>query len=470
MKQFFARCVAASVWAAAMAMVLCVAGVGTASGDDLLVIYSPHSEAIRDEFTQGFADHYRKATGRSIELRWPDSGGSSMILPQLRGKYAAGIHDVDLVFGGGPIHSQLKNYGLLEPYKLPPEMLQALPRTIAGEPLYDPEFHWYGAAVSSFGLICNKGLIADRKLPEVTEWKDMARPEFFGLVGVVDASQSGSVRKAYDIVLQAYGYERGMEVLMLMAANARGIGRSSRDIPKDCAQGLIALGPCIDFNAMVQLLSPGGEQLGFVLPKGLTVVNTDPISILRDAPHREAAERFVRFVMGREGQMLWSLNKGAAGGPQKQTLGRYCVLPKIYTERKDDLAHGLANPFDSPPNAFYDQQKENARIEILPAYLKAMMVTNKRLLTQAWSAVIASGRPKDLVEELTQPLIGEDEMLRLASEVWVPPSDEKMSEKDRRREIDRRKRLRSDTLLAWSEGFRNRYKTIIEKAGRRKGK
>ncbi|MBN2583184.1 MAG: ABC transporter substrate-binding protein [Planctomycetes bacterium] len=442
---------------------------GGAAGDtDVLVIYSPHSPAIRNEFARAFAEQYLADTGRKVDVRWPDAGGSSDLLRQVQDKYAAGILDVDVVFGGGAIHSQLAAYGLLEPYRLPDDLLAELPKTIAGEPLYDPEFRWYGAAVSSFGLIYNKKLVADRKLPEVRQWSDMARPEFFGLVGVVDASQSGSVRKAYEIILQAYGYEQGMRVLMLMGGNARNIGRGSSEIPKDCAQGFIALGACIDFTAARQLASPGGEQLGFILPENLTVTNTDPIGILRAAPHRDVAERFVRFVMSRPGQLLWSLRKGAEGGPRDETLARKCVIRSIYTERKADLAGDLTDPFTAPTNTFYDQQKEDTRINIFPAYLKAMMVTNKRLLTEAWEAVIAAGCPDDLVAELTEPLVSEDEMLRLAFEVWAPPTDPSLNDEQRQKETDRRNRLRSDTELGWSEGFRDLYKRVAEKARERK--
>jgi len=458
---------------AGMAAVLCVIGLAGCGGGgdgagDHLVIYSPHGEAARKEFTRAFTAYYLEKTGRPVEMKWPDAGGSSDILRHVEDKARSGIHDVDVVFGGGPIHAQLKRDGLLQPYRLPDDLLDALPKTIAGQPLYDPEFHWYGAAISSFGIIFNRKLIADRGLPGVTQWTDMARPEFFGLVGMVDASQSGSVRKAYEIVLQAYGYERGMSVLALMAANARDIGRSASEIPRGCAQGFIGLGPCIDFYAWRQMTEAGGEHLGFVLPEGLTVINTDPISILRDAPHAEVAREFVGFVMSPRGQTLWSLRKGTPGGPVAETLGRYAVLPEVYADHQADLVPGLKSPLGAPPNTSYDQAKENARIAVLPAYLKAMMITNKRMLTDAWKAVIDAEAPEALVAELTAPLVSEDEMLRLARDVWTPvviDAGAPDAEKERLgAERDRRMRAQSDLNLQWSEAFRTRYKAVADKA------
>lgn len=453
------------------AMILMAALAGRAEAEDpadVLVIYSPHYEAIEKEFTRAFARHHAETTGRRVEIRWPDAGGSSGILRQLKDKARQGIHDVDVVFGGGPIHAQLNRAGLLMAYRLPEELLSKLPRTIAGEPLYDPEFRWYGAAISTFGLIYNKRLVGGAGRAPVTEWMDMARPDFFGLVGAVDAGQSGSVRKAYEIMLQAYGYEKGMRLLTLMGANARDIGASASSIPRSCARGFVALGPCIDFFAWRQMLAPGGERLGFALPKGLTVINTDPISILREAPHPDVAKAFVRFVMSLPGQKLWSLRAGTPGGPVETTLGRYAVLPEVYRDFGESLMAGLASPLDAPRNAAYDQARENARIDLLPVYLDKLMIENKRPLTEAWRAVIDAGSPEDLVAELTRPIVTEEEMLRLAREVWTPVrvADDASVEEKRAAAIqeERRRRRRSDLKLQWSERFRAQFDRVRKKA------
>ncbi len=461
---------AAAVGAAlVVAAVLGLGGCGRAAtgGGERLVIYSPHVPAIREEFTAAFKAAHKASTGREVTIDWPDAGGASGMLQQLQDKYRQGIRDCDLVFGGGSIAEQLKRAGLLQAYKLPDELLAALPKTVAGEPLYDPEFQWYGATVTGFGLIYNKRLAAAKGLA-VAEWADMARPEFFGLVGAVDAAQSGSVRRAYEIILQAYGYEKGMRILMLMGANARNIGHGSAEIPQDCGQGFLALGVCIDFYASRQMAGPGGEGLGFVLPQNLTAFDTDTICILRGAPHTELAQEFERFVMSPAGQKLWCLKKGAAGGPVKETLARYTVLPQLYKERAADLAPGLANPFELPPNTFYSAEKENNRMEVLPVYLRAMMVTNKKQLTEAWQAVIAAGAPERMVVELTEPLVTEKEMDQLGREVFaavVIPDGATAEEKAKlRAEQDRREMKKSDLRLKWAEAFRARYEATAKQA------
>ena len=119
-------------------------------------------------------------------------------------------------------------------------------------------------------------------------------------------------------------------------------------------------------------------------------------------------------------------------------------------------------------------RSENARINILPAYLEKMMVENKRQLTEAWRAVIDAGAPEDLVAQLTRPLVSEDEMLRLADEVWkdvvLTPDMTDDQKQSAEAEQDRRKKLRSDLKLQWSEGFRTRYADVTAAAKARKPK
>jgi len=434
------------------------------AGADTLVIYSPHSKEIQQEFTEAFQGWYQAETGREVAVSWPDAGGGTDILKRLEDKFRTGRYDVDLVYGGGPIFDQMKQLGMLQPHRLPEDVLAAVPKTVAGQPLYDPDFTWYGAAISTFGLIYNKTLIGDRRLPPVQDWQALADPAYFGLVGAGDPSKSASVRKAYEIILQAYGYERGMRVLALMGANARNFYRSSSEIPMDCAKGFIALGPCIDFYALRQMRSEGGRNLGFLAPSGLTVVTCDPIGILKNAPHTETARKFVEFVMRPEGQRLWMLPAGSPGGPREFTLERLAVLPGLY--QAIPSAGERLDPFKVAPPPFYDVAKENDRQVILADYLRVALVENHAALAAAWKAVIAAGAPENLLAELGRPLVSEEEMGHLGREVWTPilvPDDATADRKaSLTRQEEERQRLRSDLVAAWGAAVRERYAALAK--------
>jgi ABC-type Fe3+ transport system substrate-binding protein len=449
---------------------ICLMGCGradeSAADTDSLVIFSPHSDEIRQEFTAAFQAWYKRGTGRDVRVSWPDAGGGTEMLRRLADKFRAGRFDVDLVFGGGPIFDQLKALGMLQPCRLPADVLAAVPPRVAGQPLYDPEFNWYGAAISTFGIIYNKKMISDRGLPEVRDWESMADPRFFGIVGAGDASRSASVRKAYEIILQAYGYERGMAILMRIGANAREFYATASEIPRNCAQGFVAVGPCIEFYAFRQMRSEGGGNLGFIVPSGLTVVTPDPIGVLRGAPHPKVAEKFVEFAMRPEGQRLWVLPAGAPGGPQKYTLERLAALPSVYQEPGAKTIAERMNPFTVAPADFYSPAKENERQTVLADYLRVALMENHDPLKKAWKAVIDAGLPKERLDQLTRPLISEQEMLRLGREVWTPliVSEDATAEQkaDLKRQEEERARQRSDLTAAWSAEFRQRYEALAK--------
>jgi len=442
-------------------------GSGPEADTDALVIFSAHSEEIIAEFTEGFRAWYKQRTGRDVDMAWPDpGGGGTRVLKRLQDKFHAGRYDVDVVFGGGMILEQMNQLGMLDPYRLPDEVLSAIPKEVAGQPLYDPQFHWYGAAVSTFGLIYNKTVLKDKGLPPVKDWLAMTDPRFFGLVGAGDPSKSASVRKAYDIILQAYGYEKGMSILVRMGGNAREFSGSSSEIPRNCAKGFLAVGPCIDFYAYRQIRSEGGERLGFIAPPGLTVVNCDPIAILKNAPHRKVAEAFVEFVMSPPGQRLWMLPAGAEGGPKTYTLSRLAILPSVHEEAAAAGSDVPFKPFTVQAADFYDADVENVRQTVLADYLRVAMVEDHAALAKAWKALVDAGLPGAGVAEFTKPLVSGEEMLRLGRELWRPvliPDDASAEQRALlTRKEEQRLRQKSDIETAWSKALTARYKALAQ--------
>ena len=60
---------------------------------DQLVIVSPHNEAIRYEFEQGFRAYYEKLTGRKVSIDWRATGGTSEIARYVSSAYEAVFRD-----------------------------------------------------------------------------------------------------------------------------------------------------------------------------------------------------------------------------------------------------------------------------------------------------------------------------------------------------------------------------------------
>jgi ABC-type Fe3+ transport system substrate-binding protein len=295
-----------------------------------LTIISPHWEGIQREYAWAFEKWYKETYRDEVKVEWLDQGGTSddfrFIVSEFS-KKPGGI-GVDIFWGGGTDpYADLAKKGLLLPYKVPASILDSIPATIYGVPMYHPDFLWYGTALSGFGILRNKVVMQMMHLPEVKTWEDLMKPDLCTWVGGADPRSSGSAHMLYETILQAYGWEKGWQILTLMGANIRSFSKGANQTPKDVAVGEVACGLAIDLYAWTQIAEVGKDRLDFVLPEGLTVINPDGIGILKGAPNLKAAQAFLEFALSGQGQALLVLPVGAPGGPQKFLLGRMPVLP-----------------------------------------------------------------------------------------------------------------------------------------------
>lgn len=385
-----------------------------------LVIISPHWEGIRAEFERAFSEWTIARFGHATDIEWPDVGGTSEAVKFVRSEFErspSGIN-IDMFFGGGvdPYITFVKS-GLLSPCSVPKEILAAIPPTYSGITLYDPEERWFGAALSGFGIIYNRKVCRMLRLPEPASWADLARPEYFTWVAVGDPRSSGSIHMVYEIILQAYGWEKGWATLIGMCANARTFARGAGDVPKDVAVGEAACGIAIDVYGWRQVEEVGADRMGFLLPEGVTVINPDGIAVLKGAPNKDLAEKFVEFVLSEEGQKLWCLKKGAAGGPRDFVLGRMPVIPGL----------ALRNPADSavPQDAFamksgftYDLAKGSVRWAALNDLVGAVMIDAHNELEAAWKVACRLPADDERSRRLLTPPMTEEAFAALAKEKW----------------------------------------------------
>ena len=419
-----------------------------------LVIISPHNKKIQVEFERAFRNWHRRRFGADVKVQWRDLGGTSTIRRYLIAQYErASTSGIDVFFGGGaPDHELLKNKGITVPVNLPAEILSQLPRTITGVRQYDPDHHWYGAAVSCFGIIYNARLLRANHLPIPSKWDDLAAPTMFGRVAAADATQSGSARAAYELIIQsAPDWPSGWAKLLKIFANCKRFTGGSSDIPADVANGEVLAGAAIDFYAYDQI-AKSGPDVGFALVLGTTAFTPDPISLLKGAPHAEMGERFIRFVLSEEGQRLWCLPAGTEGGPRDHSLYRQPIRRDIYRKYKGRMLKPLVDPFERAGGFKYDQRVAGIRISrLLGPLMKAAALDSRTQLSRAWKAIIDAGQPAELLKQfaaLPQDLAEEETALRTAGRL----SDERQ-----------RERITS----AWQRFFRNKYERIIQEAGKK---
>ena len=75
----------------------------------------------------------------------------------------------------------------------------------------------------------------------------------------------------YEIILQAYGWDKGWQVITCMGANVRNFVKGSGQTLKEVSTGDAAYGLAIDFYATSTINRVGRDKIGYVMPEGLTV-------------------------------------------------------------------------------------------------------------------------------------------------------------------------------------------------------
>ena len=394
---------------------------------DELIIISPHPEGIETEFGNNFEKWYEKQTGRTVETDWRDVGGTSSNYRFIESEFKRvpdGI-GVDIFFGGGTDnYLRLSNNGWLNAYKLPEAQLEQMTQSFQGIPLYDAEYQWYGAALSSFGIMYNEELREMLRLPKAAAWQDLGDVALLGKIGAADPRESGSAHMVYEIILQTLGWDEGFALLTKIGGNVRGFSAGANAIPTDVVAGQVIYGLAIDFYAYGQIAVVGADKIKYVVPADGAVVNADPVAILKGAPNLPVAQKFLEFVLSEDAQKLWMLRDTDSEGPKwKGGLNRASVLPALYDKLGERCT--VPNPFAMEGTPFqYNSDKGSERWDIVNGLFGVLIIDSHKDLVNAWKAI---GKCKDpakrdaAIAVLTKMPITEEEAMQMADGAWKDP-------------------------------------------------
>ncbi|MCC5789475.1 MAG: extracellular solute-binding protein [Opitutales bacterium] len=456
---------------------------GRTEFDAEVVIITPHNEYIRHEFAHGFREWYAERTGKIVRVDWRMPGGTSEIATFLDSEYRAAFRlhwerelgerwdreiqgayanhtivlredpadddrlqrarraflemdrgvGLDLFFGGGSFDfirqaraGRLVSSGL-EGKR--PEWFndEVIPLDLSGESFRDPEGRWIGAALSSFGLIYNRDALGRVEFPGTPkQWVDLTSPLLMGEVALADPSKSGSIAKAFEMVIQqqmqelarergydpsevpeevlAEGWLRGLQLVQLMGANARYFTDAATKPLVDVALGDAATGMAIDFYGRTQeeaLQMRGSDRFGFHTPEGGSTVSVDPIGLLRGAPNREIAVAFMEYVLSPEGQALWNLEPGVEGGPRDYALRRLPVRKDFYREEMESVRSDPGVfPYEMADSFYYHFDWTGRLFNETRFIIRVMCLDTHDELRRAWREIIRAGRPPEAMEIL----------------------------------------------------------------------
>lgn len=405
--------------------------VSAASADDRLVVISPHNETIRREFGRAFGAWWRAKTGRRLYVDWRTPGGTSEIRLVLDASFKAAKETgregvgIDVFFGGGEpdFASQAKQGRLAraEVFDRHPEWFgenAVVPPMLTGERLWAADGTWVGCCLSQFGIAYNPDVLARLGVSPPGRWDDLGDPKLMGTIALADPTKSGSVARAFELLVQsrmqramaepgadpakavALGWEHGLQLILRMSANARYFTDSASKIPHDIAQGDSAAGMCIDFYGRAYreslLRANGSSRVEWIAPEAGGSFSADPVAVLKGAPHPELAQAFVEFCLSPEGQTLWFEKPGMPGGPVERALHRTPIRRDVYTaENAARSTIPEVNPYVGKTRFVYRKELTGKAFNTLRQLVKVACIDSHEELKRAWRALADAGFPPD---------------------------------------------------------------------------
>jgi iron(III) transport system substrate-binding protein len=382
---------------------------------DLLVIMTPHLEAVRRKFEGAFADWYARKYHRAVSIEYLSYGGGEIVkyFQASEGAFKrTGTYNVDIVWGGSDsMFNDVLAGKYLEKVSLDAAVLKAAfpDPDLGGVPLYDPDPvlgpRWFGAALSSFGILYNRDLLGYLGLPEPKTWSDLADPRYRGWIELADPTRSASAKAALMAIVeremetagreqrpQEEAWARGMGLIRQIAANARGFTAAANELPGIVSNGDAAAAMAIDFYARAQIAAVGGGRLGYVEPQGATVITPEPIAQVRGAPHAEAARRFIEFVLSEAGQRLWITQAGPGETPE-MALQRLPIVRSVYANPVNFTA--FTDPYTSS-GGFNSKPSRRATFGLMDELIAACCIDLLAQLRETRQEIVESPRAPEL--------------------------------------------------------------------------
>ncbi|MEI6338590.1 MAG: extracellular solute-binding protein, partial [Verrucomicrobiota bacterium] len=248
-------------------------------------------------------------------------------------------------------------------------------------------------------------------------WNDLTNPKFSRQVALADPTKSGSIAKAFEMVIQqqmqeivgpgeaseaalAEGWQRGLQLLIKASANSRYFSDSAGKVPMDVSLGDAAIGLCIDFYGRFQSeavrIGDAPSRLQYFTPVGGSSVGVDPIGLLRGAPSPELARAFITFVLSLEGQKLWNFRVGTPGGPTRYALRRLPIRKELYAREFTAFRSDPQTlPYEEARSFTYHDAWTGPLFSSLRFIIRVSCIDSHDEQTAAWKALIAAGFPPE---------------------------------------------------------------------------
>ena len=259
-----------------------LASVGTkAQAGEKLMVYTSMKESLIGKLRDAFMKKHPEIAFDYY------SAGAGKLMAKIAAERQSGKITADILWHSEvPDFYQLKKEGVWEKYSSPEA--KAVESTVK-----DPDGFFTPARLGTLGIAYNtKKITAPPK-----GWQDMLEPRFKDGFAIANPALSGTAMMSVAMIANTFSWD----YIQKLRNNGAKMGAGSGQVVDDTASGDFKASLAPDYIAIDKIEK--GATMGIVFPKEMLVVPS-PIAIFKGTPNLKAAQKFVDFLLSKEGQTL----------------------------------------------------------------------------------------------------------------------------------------------------------------------
>ncbi|MDR3390562.1 MAG: extracellular solute-binding protein [Sulfuriferula sp.] len=359
-----------------------------------IVVMTSYPDTVISLFQSAFEHHYPQY---HLQILWRMPFDA---LPYLQQPKQSGV---DVYWSASPRNfAKLAQQGALRKLDID---LAGLPPEIGHTRLTDPGGYYTATEMAGYGFAVNPAVLQRLGVPAPADWTDLTDPRLENMIALPDPVRVGFAPVMVDIVLQAYGWDKGWALWSEIVGNSVLLGRGSTFVTDELAEGRRAIGPTIDFFAVSAIVN--GAPLRFVYP-ARSGINPAQVAITASAPNPDGARAFVEFLVSDAGQRILT----------HPDIRKLPVRPSVYAQLPVDYF----NPFAAADKGGfnYNEQIGLPRMALVTAIFGQMLSYDQPALAGLWHRTHQAekaGKPVAEIRKLlctppiTEQQAGDDKML-----------------------------------------------------------
>jgi len=268
----------------------------------LRILYN-HSDQMVSEVVNNFTDWYKEQYGRSIEVTFTptDSQSAYEAVTNPHREPEAEI------WWGGPLSLFEEASDSLLPYNSTRK--NEINTTVYSCPLMDPNqthTRWYAASLYALGIMYNEQVLSALGLSKPQTWAELLNEEYEGNMTMVDPTESEFTQSFIMLVIQSQNWTEGWEYLVRLAAFVKDYDNAETTSVLKVASGYLPIAIVPDFYAydkIQELKQIGVYSVNFTY-LDTTVLEPDPIAIIKRGEYLKEAKAFVNYVLTEQAQSI----------------------------------------------------------------------------------------------------------------------------------------------------------------------